>query len=140
MSAQTKKNNLKKRQLNSTLRKQLEEMEEKLKTVSQENTSLKMDNLIMQKRVEKLSAELEETKMIIAVKNSTLRLADVQIRQLEAVNEYNLDADPVLGGISRRAELDSAMEELGLERLHLVLYKCLISFLNVFLHSRIRTR
>ena len=54
-----------------------------------------------------------------SLKNSTLRLADVQIRQLEALNEYNLDADPVLGGISRRTEIESAMEELGLERLHL---------------------
>ena len=118
MSAQTKKNNLKKRQVNSALRKQLAEMEEKWKTVSQENISLKMNNM-MHKRVEQLSAELEETKMSLSLKNSTLCLADVQIKQLEALQKYNLDADPVLGGISRRTEMETAMEVLGLERLNL---------------------
>ena len=87
MSAQTKKNNLKKRQVNSALRKQLAEMEEKLNTVSQENISLKMNNIMMHKRVEQLNAELEDTRMSLSLKNSTLRLADVQIKQLEALQE-----------------------------------------------------
>ena len=59
----------------------------------------------MQKRVKELSAELEDTRTQLSLRNSTLHLADVQIKQLEALQEYNLDAEPILGGMWYNAPL-----------------------------------